>query len=64
MHHSINKLKAHDTSLIFIKVLKATFNHTNLSTARVQNMTEDFENAKDELLTSFYQVRNYILKLI
>lgn len=58
MHQSISKLKEHDSSLIFIKILKATFNHTNLSTARVQNMSDDFENAKDDLLMSFYQVRH------
>ena len=53
---SHEKLLAHDSSLIFLKILKATLKNVNLATARVQNLGEEFIKAKDDLIVSFYIV--------
>ena len=37
LHQSNEKLKNHESSLIFIKILKATIKQINLATARTQN---------------------------
>lgn len=55
----IENIRQSKSSLLFIKVLKATINHTNLSTAKVQNMSEDFEKAKDLVIEAFFEVSNY-----
>lgn len=63
----IQKLQEHKSSLIFIKILKAIVNCTNLSTARVQNLTESFETAQTECLDAFYTVSNldfYIFRIL
>ena len=56
LRKSHKKLLAHESSLIFIKILKATLKHVNLATARVQNKGEEFIQAKDDLIESFYEV--------
>lgn len=53
---SHEKLLAHESSLIFIKILNATLKNVNLSTAKIQNRCEEFIKAKDDLIESFYEV--------
>ena len=44
----IDKLKDHKASLMFIKILKALINWPNISTAKLQNLTDQFEQARRE----------------
>ena len=59
----IDKLKDHKASLIFIKILKAVINWSNISTAKLQNLTDQFEQARQEWEEYFFSVSILLLRL-
>ena len=59
----IEKLKDHKASLIFIKILKAVISWTNISTAKLQNLTDQFEQARQEWEEYFFSVSILLLRL-
>ena len=57
----IEKIKNHKASLIFIKILKAVINWSNISTAKLQNLTDQFEQARQEWEEYFFSVSILLL---
>ena len=64
MYQCNEMIKSHTNSLIFIKILYNTVKSLNLSTAKIQNIADDFETAKGEILKSFFEDFEYYCNMV
>lgn len=59
INKTTEKLQSGDLSLILIRILSVTFENFNVSTARAQGLGENFEKVKEELFSTFFNVRKF-----